>query len=527
MVADAVEMVISKLDPDGQEFQLARTSGFFDPPPTSIGKITEFLGSLIRAGSLKWEDLPSSWKNSIPLANECVQLKYSPFQYAKEPTFSWTDLPDICRSDVDVVLNGIKSYVINRWEDIPVHLQSDRDVAMEAWKNFLRWNEEYYTSLSSVAPILNRDFFRSCIEQGKIEDWDDLPPEYRESIDFARTVGFYPSESIAFSILNSFPDLCDEQETWLKVLKSNLNGYYTRKLLDIFAPIDLLLDHNFMLRACQYDSVLLCVELPLAHDRSFLVEVLDRYPDQLAHLHHDVQLMFPELVLSYLSEFVQSLPPFSQGLEHSANIRRLALALHSSFWSERNNLLTWFLAGLPHPHSMDDSIIVSDVFNMDEDLMMLIASHGDKNLRTESFSSVSSALRDNKCFMEKALDHDPVLFSCASETLQMDFDLALLAFGTSDEVYMNYARQPLSETKFRFLESFFVIVRDKLLAHHLFCDLFLFGIAQPQCILSMLGQGHETSQSFKKTIADYLDVPMGRELRLLRYCTNIRNVVRR
>jgi hypothetical protein len=525
MLADALEMVISKLVPDGPEYQLARASGCIDPSQCCMTKMTEFLAALIVAGSIEWKDLPSSWTNSIPLAKECVQLKRSPLQTANEEEsrhpFSWTDLPEGCRSDVDVVLIGIKSYFIERWEDIPLHLQCNDDVEIEAWKHILRWNEEYYTRLSEVAPIFDRDFFRLCIEQEKIEDWDDLPPEHRENIDFARSVNFFPSESIAFRIFDCFPDLCEEQDTWTKLLESNLNGYHIRKLLEIFAPFE----RNFMLRACQYDSVLLCVELPLAHDRSFLEEVLDRYPDQLAHLQHDVQFMFPELVLSYLSKFVRCLPPFSEGVVHTANIRRLALALHSSFWSERNNLVAWFLAGLPHPDSMNDSIIVSEGFNMDEELMILIASHGDKDLRAESFSSVSLSLRNDKSFMRKALEYDPFLICCASDTLQKDFDLALLAFGTSDEVYIKYARQPLPETKLRFLESFFVIVRDKLSAHHLFADLFLFGIAQPQCFLSMLGQGHETSLSFKKSIAGYLDVPIGRDLRLLRYCANLPNIV--
>jgi Domain of unknown function (DUF4116) len=532
MLTDAFDMVISKLDPEGPEYELARVMGCFDPPLHCIVTITEFLASVIRAGLLEWKDLPSSWINSIPLAKCVFKENLRPYIMYLDPgqesrqTFSWTDLPDVCRSNVDVVLIGIKCYVINRWEDIPLPLQSNSDVAMEAWKHILRWNEEYYTRLSSVAPILNCDSFRSCIEQEKIEDWDDLPPEYRDNIDFARSIRFFPSESVAFSIFNCFPDLCEEQETWSKLLESSLNGYYTRKLLDIFAPIDILSDHNFMLRACQYDSVLICVELPLAHDRSFLTEVLDRYPDQLAHLHHDVQLMFPDLFLSYLSDFVRCLPPLSQGVEHSANIRRLALALHSSFWSEHNNLMAWFLAGLPRPHSMDESIILSDVVNADAELMILIASHGDKDLRTESFSFVSPSLRNNKSFMRKAIKCDPFLFCCASETLQMDFDLALLVFGTSYEAYVKFARQPLPESMLRFLESFFGIVEDKLSAHHLFADLFLFGIAQPQCFLSMLGQGHETSQSFKKTIAEYLDVPIGRELRLLRFCANLPNAVR-
>jgi hypothetical protein len=125
--------------------------------------------------------------------------------------------------------------------------------------------------------------------------------------------------------------------------------------------------------------------------------------------------------------------------------------------------------------------------------------------------------------MRKVLECNPFLFSCASDTLQLDFDLALLAFGSSDEVYIKYLKQPVTEHKLRFLKSFRVIVHEKLSAHHLFYDLFLMGIVQPQCFLSMLGQGPETSLSFKKTISEYLDVPVGQELRLLRRCANLRN----
>jgi hypothetical protein len=522
MLVDGLDFLTSKMRRERVAAHISSLAccGCADRLPEKITEMTIFLSLHLKDGSFSWKSLPLSWSSYIPLAKECLKMKFVPFpevEVDKRNVFQWNDLPNTCQSDIDVVLAGISGDYIRQWQDVPIHLRNNCDVAFSAWKAFLRWNEEYYLSLTHLAPCLNRDFFRKCIEQEKIDDWDDLPQEYREDMEFARSVNIFPSTSMAYSILDKFPDLCEVQETWIKLLKSKSIGTYVGNLLEMFAPVNIVSDHHFMLQACTFDGVLRSVDQSLGHNRSFLTAVLHRYPDQLVHLGYDSQLLFPDLVLS-------SLQPFSRKDLHVSVLRKLVVALHPSFWSERRNIETWFLAGLPHPHVVDLNDVLAEDWNADEELMLLLAAYCNGKYRKDSFFLVSLSLRNDKTFMWKVLACDPLLFICASEALQVDFDLAVFAFGSTIDVYNIYMMRQLSRDNQLFLETFFKKVNEKLSMHHLFTRLILIGIAQPQCFLSLFGRGNETALSFKKTIAEYLDVPYGPELRLLRHCTTINRV---
>jgi hypothetical protein len=149
-------------------------------------KVTEYLVCLLRWTLLKWDDLPASLIHSIPLAQMILDDNEMPFD--------WTVLPDVCRFDVDVVLTGIHSWYL-QWDDIPVHLQSNIDVGLAAWYFIFKWERETpnINADTSLPPSLNHDFFRMCIEQGKMDDLDMLPTEYGSSIDFARDIDVFPS----------------------------------------------------------------------------------------------------------------------------------------------------------------------------------------------------------------------------------------------------------------------------------------------------------------------------------------------
>jgi hypothetical protein len=323
---------------------------------------------------------------------------------------------------------------------------------------------------------------------------------------------------MACSILRRFPDLCSEPETWVKLLLESPNIDYDGRinLLIFFAPANIKANRKLMLRACRFDMVIAYVDDSLRHDLTFLVSVLDCYPFQLAHLDEDVRLMFPDLILSYLGLFLKAAlhPSYEQSITYF-----LAGNLSSSFWRDRRNIEAWFLAGLPHPHTIVSEDL-SREWNEDADLMLLIASHVHHKFQTGSFFCVSLTLRSDKSFMKKAIILDPFLFFCTSDTLQQDFDLRLIAFGSSVEVYNKFAGQPVPA---HFQESLLTSVEAKLSVHHAFSHLFLVGMEQPQYILSLLNNGWETSLSFKKAIAEYLGVPIGRELHLLRSCAKLRN----
>jgi hypothetical protein len=484
--------------------------------PITFAELTKIIAYHLREGYFMWKDLPASWSLYMPLVRECVRVRHSPSPNQKccndVKKFQWRHLPDECKTDVDVVLTAISNKYIQQWDDIPIALQSIESVAFAAWKSFLRWHEKYYTNLLQCSPTLNRDFFISCIEQEKVDDWDDLPQEYRTDIEFARGVKFFPSKSIAYSILDEFQELCQERETWVKVLRSTALHNYVGNLLELFAPVTILSDRPLMLQACQFDTVLRSVDETLGHDRSFLLGVLQLYPQQLIYLDNESQHMFPDLVLSTLT-------PFS-GLNLPRHaIRKLIESLDPSFWNYRTNYIIWFTSGLPHPHVLQSERTINvDAYYDNEEIALLIAAHCRVDFRKDSFATTTSdRLRSDKSFLTKVLELDPMLILCAADELQTDFDLALMSVGNSKQAYEYYAERHTD-----FLEEFLDTVNQKLTLYDSYVHLVLGGIMQPQSYLCKLGQDNETTISFKKSIAAYLDVPFGQKLRWLRQSASLR-----
>ena len=479
--------------------------------PITFAELTKIIAYHLREGYFMWNDLPTSWSLCIPLAKECVRVHQPPSPnqtcYNDVKKFRWKHLPDECKSNVDVALAAISNRYIEQWEDIPIALQSVESVAFAAWKSILRCHGRYYSNLSLYSPALNRDFFVSCIEQEKVDEWDDLPQEYRTDIEFARSLTFFPSKSIAYSILDEFQEMCYERETWVKVLRSTALHNYVGNLLELFAPITIISDRPLMLQACEFDTVLRSVDETLGHDRSFLLEVLQQYPQQLIYLDNESQHMFPDLVLSTLT-------PLSELNLPRHAIRKLIESLDPSFWNFRSNYIIWFTSGFPHPHVLQaERSIIADAYYDNEEIAMLIAAHCRADFRQDSFETTTSdRLRSDESFMTKVLELDPMLILCAADELQTDFDLALISIGNSKQAYEYYA-----ERHIKFLGEFLDAVNQKLILYESYVHLVLGGIMQPQCYLSKLGQDNETTMSFKKSIAAYLDVPFGQKLRWLRH----------
>ena len=70
-----------------------------------------------------------------------------------------------------------------------------------------------------------------------------------------------------------------------------------------------------------------------------------------------------------------------------------------------------------------------------------------------------------------------------------------------------------------YFHSFLGKVQDKLKTHDAFVKGLLCGMSPysgPECQLSLLQQGQETSMALKKLIGEYLGIPSGKEVELLR-----------
>ena len=129
--------------------------------------------------------------------------------------------------------------------------------------------------------------------------------------------------------------------------------------------------------------------------------------------------------------------------------------------------------------------------------------------------------------MLKAVALNEWSFCHASSSLQKDFDVAVLAYAGSRRFVEHLRRLAADERDFEkrvLIEDHRIKIREKVELSGAFVRTILFAVSfDSQCARSLLNQGAETSlMGYKRRIADFLDVPVGRELRILRRaCENL------
>jgi hypothetical protein len=114
--------------------------------------------------------------------------------------------------------------------------------------------------------------------------------------------------------------------------------------------------------------------------------------------------------------------------------------------------------------------------------------------------------------------------------LRNDFDLCLLAFSGGREVAQEEVdhREFLGRVTYgssdftgqsKYVEIFHSQVSKCLQSHTIFSKIVLPAMAlssESGCSLAVLNQGAETSLAYKKRMAEYLDIPTGKKLKLHR-----------
>jgi len=142
-----------------------------------------------------------------------------------------------------------------------------------------------------------------------------------------------------------------------------------------------------------------------------------------------------------------------------------------------------------------------------------------------SFRNASTTLCRDKKFMLQVLELAPSLIKMVAPRLRNDFDLCLLAFSGEQravETEVNRRRRLRSggdSSEYTYVQEFRSKVSRSLSAHATFSTIVLPGISQNPdsgCTLASLNQGAATSRSYKKRMADFLDVPTGKRLRFHR-----------
>lgn len=388
------------------------------------------------------------------------------------------------------------------WDDLPRFLKIDRRVAYAAMV--------HRCCKFSTLPIKFRtdeEFLLECIEK-ESECWLSLPEQLKNDIRFAMAVIQNGEEPLAIdeepiTIRNEiFEDLLQRfpsnREFWKKLISNN---YANEAALRAYADITIRSDRNLTLDACtRCRGNLEHVHESLQVDKSFLDALLQKTPAALSYLSREAQRQFPELVRDHLQAYFHD-PKIGGG-----SSLKLFGCIAPELWNDRQMVVSWFQGGGYFVHTMPA------LWRDDREIFLLMAKHSVYN-GVHILRRASATLLADKDFAMAVLEERPNAFFSFDHTITGDLDVAILGrtgfpdFREACEGREGVPRNLATDTTEKV---------TSLLAAHKSMQALLLGISDTSSALSMLDLGHETSLGFKKLIADFLDVPVGRKLRHVR-----------
>jgi len=179
----------------------------------------------------------------------------------------------------------------------------------------------------------------------------------------------------------------------------------------------------------------------------------------------------------------------------------------------------WFKAGLPFVQNL-----FPEEWSNDAKIFLLVAEHSDPSgddLSIQSFRHASAKLKASKDFMLKAIEHNSFAVLYADGSLRKDFDIILTALAASEPLKKqrkSFAWRFCRANNTNYLNALRAKMEAKLVAHSVFTTIFLPGIAlsTDPTALALLNQGQETSLGYTERMAEFLDVPRGKQLKNLR-----------
>lgn len=375
----------------------------------------------------------------------------------------------------------------------------------------------------------NRAVCQAVVEMDTITGWwDDLPVKLQTDLEFIRGLRCM-SFSMAQALLERLPLLRSDMAYWTVLVEKVVR---LRELWANYAAFGSIRNSSELsLKACQVDaSIVSLVGAPLLADRSFLEALLlDRQPMSLAHVPLAVLEDFPDIVVQAFAALAQNIDPSlahvpqsvldefpdyeSFGLANEFSLQasdpvrygsrqaaKVAINISRSerIFGERTHVLAWFQSGLPVVRGVD----ALSQWIEDRQICSLIA----KNCISDQLCQFSFAimapvsLRSDKQFMVRMIAHRPCLIkTVASVSLKRDFDVLLQTFG-----HPHYCRRQLPAFSIESISQFRWWLLDGLNQHKIFHSVFLLGMACTESPLSLLDQGHETSERHKRRIAEYV-----------------------
>jgi hypothetical protein len=282
-----------------------------------------------------------------------------------------------------------------------------------------------------------------------------------------------------------------------------------------------------------------CVKAALASEDSITLDTIcDKLPKSIWEQEELVEVIIRKF--SHSEEVSQIRSRISMDLMRNRNI---FLACMEQGWS-----------GNTVPYS------IRTAFENDEEIILASLRQSESSMAAACmYNNMGPLLQSNREFMEKAIRIDPRILAYASPSLRYDYDLMLLAIGSSRNALQCVSHRSNGESLAHLVE-FATNIRERLAVADSFILNFLRGISsgpQPlleveepplkrarkskksratktpaaaapassqvhpaageqQCHLFMLDCGFETGMALKRLIAEFSDVPMGEEYRMLR-----------
>jgi len=412
------------------------------------------------------------------------------------------------------ILKGLSKHNKEFWDDLPSEWKKDRDVAIEALAGGKTTMGDLPVELRD-----DRDFAIAAANRN-LAVWRSLPPILKDDIAFARSITIYTDLNILDDIFEKFPILANERNTWLAILSVDQHKYALHELWDTiadYAPQVILSDRELMMRACMLDSSILYsyVNDSLSRNGDFLREILTMDPEALWHIPVESQAMFPELLVEFLPNALHTIAE-DRTVSYQSSLARQMIP---ELWQNRAFVRAWFQGGGPF---LDSGPMES--LKGDREVFLWVAANfpkDDPSGLVRSFEYASPALRSDKGFMLQAIEHNPNIYHACPDQLLADFDVFLTAFGGTAGKYPAITEESWMRLR-GVIRQCGLRVEEELVKQETFVKTLLCGISlhhpntTPTTALALLNQGEATALSYKRLIAEYLDVPTGKRLQMLR-----------
>lgn len=416
--------------------------------------------------------------------------------------------PSEMQRDKNIVLEAVANWLKHR--QVTDCLRSDPEIAL---KSLERWGTELSDLDESVQ--MTRSFALAAVRvNGDI--FCQLPGEFQEDEQIAlqalKHAGkFWLPWQTVHAIVQQHPSLLRSRE--VMVALAGMESLPTTDLFKLVAghpPMD---NKEFILAACQKDyNVLEHCSGRFCADHDVVLAALEAYHREdrnwswqtfpLCHTTAAFQLANIDVVLKAIA------------VVKRGDRDELLNSMPAGVWSHRSVVLACLERRWPVVARLSGA---RSAFRNDRDLLKMAV----KNDWSE-FQHIPLSLKSDREFVLAMVQIDGRVLSHAEDDLKHDYEILTAAVASKSVTIA--ACFSGDGDDFDFLVSYAQYVRGKLKLFDVFVCEFLRGILTTEthvapakrCRLPMLDQGVETTIVFKRTIAQFLGVPLGKELHLLR-----------